>query len=71
MLTFVAFLSVTEKKLLDRANKAFSPEVIKKETDVKNNLFGNLEIYTSKGVLTEEEMNSPKIKWISSVFVIT
>ena len=61
MLAFVVFSSVTEKKLIDRASKAFSPENIKKDTDIIINLFGSLEIYTSKGVLTEEEISSPKI----------
>lgn len=61
MLAFVVFSSVTEKKLIERANKAFSPENIKADTDILINIFGNLEIYTSKGVLTEEEISSPKI----------
>ena len=61
MLAYVVFSSVTEKKLLDRANKAFAPDNIKKDTDITINIFGNLEIYTSKGVLKEEELNSPKI----------
>lgn len=60
-LAFVTFSSVTEQKLLRRTQKAFSPESIKKDEDIIINLFGNLEIYTSKGVLTEEELNSPKI----------
>lgn len=61
ILAYVVFSSVTEKKLLERTSKAFSPENIKKDTDIIINLFDKLEIYTSKGVLTEEELNSPKI----------
>lgn len=60
-LAFVTFSAVTEQKLLRRTQKAFSPEIIKNDSDVIINLFGKLEIYTSKGVLTEEELNSPKI----------
>lgn len=60
-LAFVTFSSVTEQKLVRRTQKAISPENIKKDTDIIINLFGKLEIYTSKGVLTEEELNSPKI----------
>ena len=61
MLAYVVFSSVTEKKLLDRSSKAFAPDNIKKDTDITINIFGSLEIYTSKGVLKEEELNSPKI----------
>jgi len=59
MLAYVVFSSVTEKKLLDRESKSFSPETIKKDTDVIVNLLGKLEIITSKGVLKEEELNAP------------
>lgn len=61
MLAYVVFSSVTEKKLLDRGNKSFSPESIKNDKDVIINLFGKLEIYTSKGVLKEDELNAPKM----------
>lgn len=61
MLAYVVFSSVTEKKLLDRGNKSFSPESIKSDKDVIINLFGKLEIYTSKGVLKENELNAPKM----------
>ena len=60
-LAYVTFSSVTEQKLIRRTQKAISPDNIKSDTDVIINLFGKLEIYTSKGVLTEEELNSPKI----------
>ena len=59
MLAYVVFSSVTEKKLLDRESKSFSPETIKTDTDVIVNLFGKLELITSKGVLTEDELNAP------------
>lgn len=61
MLAYVVFSSVTEKKLLDRGNKSFSPESIRSDKDVIVNLFGKLEIYTSKGVLKENELNAPKM----------
>lgn len=60
-LAYVTFSSVIEQKLIRRTQKAISPDNIKSDTDVIINLFGKLEIYTSKGVLTEEELNSPKI----------
>lgn len=60
-LAFVTFSSVTEQKLIRRTQKAVSPESIKDDKDVVINLFGKLEIYTSKGILTEQELNSPKM----------
>lgn len=60
-LAYVVFSSSTEKKLIERSQKAFSPEQIHNDKDVMINLFGNLEVYTSKGTITEEELNSPKI----------
>lgn len=59
MLAYVVFSSVTEKKLLDRESKTFSPETIKKDTDVVVNILGKLEIITSMGMLKEEELNAP------------
>lgn len=60
-LAFVTFNAITEQKLISRTQKAFSPESIKDDKDIIINLFGKLEIYTSKGVLTEEEISSPRI----------
>lgn len=60
-LAFVTFSAITEQKLINRTRKAFSPDAIKDDKDVMVNLFGKLEIYTSKGVLTEAEISSPRI----------
>lgn len=60
-LAFVTFNAITEQKLISRTQKAFSPESIKDDKDIIINLFGKLEIYTSKGFLTEEEISSPRI----------
>lgn len=45
----------------DGRSMTFSPEDIQDSKDVLIHLFGNLEIYTSLGVLTEEKINSPLI----------
>lgn len=60
-LAFVTFNAITEQKLINRTQRAFSPDSIKNDNDVMINLFGKLEIYTSKGVITEEEISSPRI----------
>ena len=60
-LAYVVFSSSTEKKLIERSQKSFSPELIRSDKDVMINIFGNMEIYTSRGTITEEDLNSPKI----------
>lgn len=45
----------------DGRSMTFSPEDIQDSKDVLIHLLGNLEIYTSLGVLTEEKINSPLI----------
>lgn len=39
---------------------SFSPENIENDADIIINLFGDLEIYTSSGVLREGDLKSPK-----------
>ena len=61
MMAFVAVSSVNEKRLMDSSKLKMIPEAIKKDTDVIINIFDELQIITSKGVLTEKDLNSPKI----------
>jgi len=60
MLTFVALTAVNEKKLFERARMAWSPDDIKCDNDIIINLFGELKIYTSQGVMREADFKSPK-----------
>lgn len=60
MLAFVVLTNVNEKKLLDSAKMALSPEAIQSDKDIIINLFGNMEIYTLKGVLREQDFKAPK-----------
>ena len=61
MLAFVLLSSINEQKLMQSMKMSISPQNIKSDTDVIINLFGNLEIYTSNGVLRESDLKSPKI----------
>lgn len=61
MMAFVAVSSVNEKRLMDRAKYALTPVEIKQDSDIVINLFDNLQVITSRGVLTDREMKSPKI----------
>ena len=70
MYAYVAVSTINEKKLLERSNQSFSPENIKRDTDVNINLFGQLSVYTSKGVLTEGVLNSPKLSRLLGYLVL-
>ena len=59
MLAFVVLAISNEKKLLDSVKLIPSPENIQSDTDIIFNLFGELEIHTSKGTLKESTMKSP------------
>lgn len=61
MLAFVLLASINEQKLMQSLKMSLSPDNIEKDTDVIINVFGNLEIYTSGGVLRESNLKSPKI----------
>lgn len=60
MLAVVGLTAVNEKNFLDSAKMAMSPDEIKNDMDIIINVFGSLEIYTSKGVLREDDLKSPK-----------
>lgn len=64
MMAFLAYVlhrAMAQKKTMDSAKMTISPENITKETDVIIHLLGNLDIYTSKGVIREADFKSPMI----------
>lgn len=61
MMAFVAVSSVNEKRLMDRSKMSLKSELIQNDNDVLIRLFGHLRIETAKGMVTEEDLNSPKI----------
>lgn len=60
-LAFVAVSSINEKRLMDSTKLNLAPEIIKKDTDIVINLFDHFQIITSKGVLVESDLKSPKM----------
>lgn len=58
-LSFVLVSEINEQKMMDRIAMSGSQDNILSEKDVTIHLFGGLEIFTSKGKLTEMEMKSP------------
>lgn len=58
-LAYVLHRAMSQKKAMDSAKMKISPENIERDTDVVIHLLGNLEIYTSKGVIREADFKSP------------
>lgn len=52
MMAFVAVSSINEKRLMDSTKRQLTPEIIKTDKDIVINLFDELQIITSKGVLS-------------------
>lgn len=67
---YVAFTSVTERKLLSQRKGSDKIDVIKNNNDVFITLFGNMEIHTLKGSITEAMINSPKYCCILAYFLL-
>lgn len=67
---YVAFTSVTERKLLSQRKGSEKIDVIKNNNDVFITLFGNMEIHTLKGRITEAMINSPKYCCILAYFLL-
>lgn len=61
MMAYVVLNAVNQKTMFDSTQMTFSPDNIRNESDILINMFGNLEIYTKRGVLKESDLNSPKI----------
>lgn len=60
MLAYVSLNAVNQHSYFERARMSLSPEAIESDRDIIFNAFGNLEFYTSKGVLREQDCNAPK-----------
>jgi len=60
-LAYVLHRAMSQQKALDSARMKIAPENIERDTDVFIHLLGNLEIYTSKGVIREADFKSPLI----------
>lgn len=61
LLSYAIVTALNEYRLLETTKLSLTSPRVSCETDVFISLFGELKITTSKGVLTESEMKSPKI----------
>ena len=70
MLAFVVLSAINEHRLFESARLTASHDIIQSETDILINMFGNLEIHTSRGILRESELNSPLIYRMIAYFLL-
>lgn len=63
-LSYIANTAVNEHKLQELEQFAMIHPEIKHQNDIVICFFGELEIYTSKGVLREHDLNSLKLGWL-------
>lgn len=57
---YVIHRAMAQQKTIDSSKLALSLDEIKTDKDILVNFFGSMEIYTSQGVLSEREFNSPR-----------
>lgn len=57
---YVLHRAMAQRKTIERARMALSPDDISSERDVIINFFGSMEIYTSAGIWKEQDFKSPK-----------
>lgn len=60
MLAYVVLNAINQHTYIQSAKMTLSPDAIESDRDVVFNAFGNLEFYTSKGVIREQDCNAPK-----------
>ena len=70
MLAFVVLSNYNEKKLLDSAKMALTPDAIECDKDIIINFLGNMEICTSKGVLREQDFKAPKCARVATYLML-
>lgn len=71
MLAYVLLGAYNEHQVLNQLQLAVAPENIQSKTDVYISLFGELKVYTLKGVLKESDFNSPKISRLLTYLLIS
>ena len=60
ILAYVIHRAMAQQKSIDSINHVLAPEEIESDKDVVINFLGALEFRTSKGIISERDLNSPK-----------
>ena len=71
LLAYVLLVAYNDKRMVDSLSLTFSPENIKSSHDVFISLFGELKIHTSRGVLRESDLKSPKISRLLTFLLLS
>ena len=71
LLAYVLLVAYNDRKMEDSLNMASAPENIENDHDIYINLFGELQIYTSRGVLRESDLKSPKISRLLTYLLLS
>lgn len=73
MLTVLAYVlhrTLAQQKVLHASQLSLTPERIRNDKDIIINFFGNMEIYTAKGVLREQDFKSPKSARVATYLML-
>lgn len=71
LLAYVLLVAYNDRKMEDSLSMASAPESIENDHDIYINLFGDLKIYTSRGVLRESDLKSPKISRLLTYMLLS
>lgn len=67
---YVIHRAMAQQKTIDSAKLTLSPDEIKSDRDIIINFFGSMSIYTSRGVLHERDLNSPKSSRVATFLML-
>ena len=71
LLAYVLLAAYNDKRMTDSLSMTFSPANIKSSHDVFISLFGELKIHTSRGVLRESDLKSPRINRLLTFMLLS
>lgn len=71
LLAYVLLVAYNDSRMVDGLNMTLAPENIKSNHDIFISLFGELRIYTSRGVLRESDLKSPKISRLLTYLLLS
>lgn len=70
ILAYVLHRAMAQQKTIDSARMALSSEEIKTDKDIIINFFGSMALYTSQGVLREQEFNAPRSSRVATYLLL-
>lgn len=71
LLAYVLLVAYNDRRNADSMSMKLVPDNITNEHDIFINLFGELKIYTSRGVLRESDLKSPKISRLLTYLLLS